>query len=408
MKIRYFLFFLLIITISCTEKKENEIKKEIESKIIETETLEKIVEPKKQKVKNEQIEQIEQNITKKIKYKKFTKGIYLTAYTINTPKFYTILDSAEAAGMNTLIFDLKNMNGHIFLRMRQTGFLVSENIKPMIDIDKVVKAAHKRDMRAVARVVMFHDQLTAQRDSTLRPENINGGVWKESKRKKASWLDSSNLQVQNTLLDIIDGIAKKGVDEIQMDYVRFPTQGKISEAVFAFQKEDSLKAKNDSTYIFRQKSDIIMDFVSRAKKICDKYDVTLTADVFAIVSWQRSADINATGQDIEKMTKHLDAIHPMIYSSHFAKDFGFRENLYNEPYFIVYKGSILSKKYTKDGCRVIPYIQSNSWKVNYGYDYIVGQIQAVIDSKSDGYILWNASNRYYQTLRWIKEFDNLN
>ena len=203
-------------------------------------------------------------------------------------------------------------------------------------------------------------------------------------------------------------MAKIGIDEIQLDYVRFPTQGKISEAIFAFQKEDSIKAKNDSTYIFRQKSDIIMDFVSKAKQICDKYKVTLTADVFAIVSWQRAADILATGQDIKKMTKHLDAIHPMIYSSHFAKNFGFRENLYNEPYFIVYKGIMLSKRYASSECRVIPYIQSNSWKVNYGYDYIVAQIQAVKDSNSDGYILWNASNKYYQALRWIREFDDLN
>ena len=404
MKIRYFWVIIFLITISCTVKKDNEIQNGIESKIIKTDTLEKQVQPEKQKIIKKQFIQ---DTAKKVKYKKFTKGIYLTAYTINTPKYYAILDSAEAAGINTLIFDLKNMNGHIFLRMPQTGFLVSENIKPIVDIKKVVNAAHKRNMRAVARVVMFHDQLTAQRDSTLRPENIDGGVWKESKRKKASWLDSSNSQVQNTLLDIIEVIAKKGVDEIQMDYVRFPTQGKISEAIFAFQKEDSLKAKNDSTYILRQKSDIIMDFVSRAKLICDKHDVTLTADVFAIVSWQRSADINATGQDIEKMTKHLDAIHPMIYSSHFAKDFGFRENLYNEPYFIVYKGSVLSKKYADSNCRVIPYIQSNSWKVNYGHSYVTGQIQAVIDSNSDGYILWNASNRYYKTLRWIREFDNL-
>ncbi|MCK5050418.1 MAG: hypothetical protein KAS53_01670 [Candidatus Cloacimonetes bacterium] len=404
MKIKYVLFFLLIFSISCTEKKDNEIKNDVESKIVKTDTLEKVAKPEKQKIK---IEQPKHDITKKIQYEKFTKGIYLTAYTINTPKFHAVLDSAEAAGINTLIFDIKNMNGHVFLRMQQTGFLTSENIKPIVNINKVVKAAHKRNMRAVARVVMFHDQLTAQRDSILRPENINGGVWKESKRKKASWLDSSNSQVQNTLLDIIDVIAKKGVDEIQMDYVRFPTQGKISDAVFAFQKEDSLKAKSDSTYILRQKADIIMDFVSRAKRICDKYDVTLTADVFAIVAWQRSADINATGQDIKKMTKYLDAIHPMVYSSHFAKDFGFRENLYNEPYFIVYKGSALSKKYADSKCRVIPYIQSNSWKVNYGYDYIAGQIQAVIDSNSDGYILWNASNRYYQTLRWIREFDNL-
>jgi len=405
MKIRYFLFFLLVIIISCTEKKENKIQNIIEPVIVKTDTSEKLTQPEKQRIKKEQFKQ---DIKIKLQYKNFTKGIYLTAYTINTPKFYTILDSAEAAGINTLIFDLKNMNGHIFFRMPQKGFLASENIKPIVNINKVVNAAHERDMRAVARMVMFHDQLTAQRDSTLMPENTNGGVWKESKRKKASWLDSSNMYVQNTLLDIIEVIAQKGVDEIQLDYVRFPTQGKISEAIFAFQKEDYIKAENDSTYIFRQKSDIIMDFVSKAKQICDKYEVTLTADLFAIVSWQRKADINATGQDIKKMTKYLDAIHPMIYSSHFAKNFGFRENLYNEPYFIVYKGIILSKRYAGSECRVIPYIQSNSWKVNYGYDYIAAQIQAAKDSNSDGYILWNASNKYYQTLRWIREFDNLN
>ncbi len=150
MKIRYFLFFLLVIIISCTEKKENEIQNNIELKIIKADTLEKIIQPEKQIII---IEQPKQDITKKMEYKKFTKGIYLTAYTINTPKYYTILDSAEAAGINTLIFDLKNMNGHIFLRMQKTGFLTSENIKPIVDIEEVVKTAHERNMRAVARVV---------------------------------------------------------------------------------------------------------------------------------------------------------------------------------------------------------------------------------------------------------------
>jgi len=404
MKIRYVLLILLLITISCTEKKDHEIQNDLKPEIVKTETIEKEIQPGK----NIKDKKTKNKFTKTKKYKKFTKGIYLTAYTINTPKFYTILDSAEAAGMNTLIFDLRNMNGHVFFRMPQKGFLESENIKPIVDINKVVKAAHERNMRAVARLVMFHDQMTAQRDSTLRPESISGGAWQESNRRNAAWLDTSNPQVQATLLEIIKVVAKTGVDEIQLDYVRFPTQGKISEAVFTFQKEDSKKAIKDSTYIVRQKADIIESFVSRAKKICDKNGVTLTADVFAIVSWQRAADISATGQDIKKMSKHLDAIHPMIYSSHFAKDFGFRENLPNEPYHIVYKGSVLSKRYVENGCRVIPYIQSNSWKVNYGYDYIAGQIQAVIDSDSDGYILWNASNKYYQTLKWIREFDETN
>lgn len=396
---------LILLVVSCKQEQKIELKQNpeitkidtIETKQVEKKSEPEIIEPKKQHIE----------IPKKIEYKKFTKGIYLTAYTINGPKYYAILDSAEAAGMNTLVFDLKNMNGHVFFRMPQKGFLSEENIKPIIDINKVVKEAHKRDMRAVARVVMFHDQLTAKRDSLLRPQSHEGGYWSESKRRGASWLDSSNPQVQNTLLSIIEAAAKNGVDEIQLDYVRFPTQGKRSDAIFAYQLEDSLLAKKDSTYIFRDKSDVIKEFVTKAKRLCDSHNVTLTADVFAIVAWQRRADINATGQDITKMTKSLDAIHPMIYSSHFNNNFGYREDLPNEPYYIIYKGSKLAKNYSDKKCRNIPYIQSNSWKVNYGYDYMASQIQAVIDSGSDGYIIWNASNRYFRTLRWIKEFENI-
>jgi len=405
MKIKYFVLALFLFIIACTGKNEIKPLDDNPSEIIQNKTSEEVTQVEKKETKKKKVKH---DTSKKMNYNKFTKGIYLTAYNINSGKYHTILDSAEAAGMNTVVFDLRNMNGHVFFPIPQNGFLSNENMKTIIDIGEVVNVVHERDMRAVARLVMFHDQITAQRDSTYRPKSINGNAWVESKRKKASWLDSSNSQVQNTLLEIIEEVAKNGVDEIQMDYVRFPTQGKISEAIFSFQEEDTSKSNKDSTYVNRQKSDIIEAFVTKAKRVCDKYSVTLTADVFAIVSWQREADINATGQDIQKMSQNLDAIHPMIYSSHFSKNFGFRENLPDEPYHIVYKGSSLSKKYANKNCRVIPYIQSNSWKVNYGYDYMAGQIQAVKDSGSDGYILWNASNKYYKTLRWIRKFDKMN
>jgi len=135
--------------------------------------------------------------------------------------------------------------------------------------------------------------------------------------------------------------------------------------------------------------------------LCSKYNVTLTGDVFAITAWQRNADIKATGQNIKRMTKHLDGIHPMVYTSHFAKNFSFRKDAYNEPYYIVFKSTELTKQYSDSKCRIIPYIQSNSWKVNYVPDYIYAQIQAIKDAKGDGYILWNASNKYDKTLSWI-------
>ncbi len=394
-----FLLFFLLLT-ACVEKKqiEQEIGKSSPNiNKTKIDTSKKIISSKTE-IKNESNE-----INQPIGFD-FTKGLYLTAYTVASKKFHSVLDSAEAAGINTIIFDLKNMNGNIFFSMPQNDSLSRKKVEPIINISKTVKALHKRDMKAVARVVMFHDQIWANADSLIRPSLANKSAWVESKKRGPSWLDSSDKKVQKELLKIISKIATQGVDEIQLDYIRFPTQGKISKAIFDFQKEDIIKSKKDSTYIGREKEDIIVDFVKQAKLICEKQNVKLTADIFAIVAWQRASDMKSTGQNITRMTRYLDAIHPMIYSSHFNDDFGYRENVRNESYHIMYKATHLSQSHTEKKCKIIPYIQAFSWKVNYDYEYLISQIKAIEDTKADGYILWNSGSRYDKTLRWMKRY----
>ncbi|MCD4796706.1 MAG: putative glycoside hydrolase [Candidatus Cloacimonetes bacterium] len=398
-----FLILLILCFWNCSKKIEKENSEN--EKIGESFKTEKVDTIKYKETANKNKEKIKFKKKKNLKIN-FTRGIYLTAYTVASKYFYSILDSAEAAEINTVIFDLKNMNGTIFFSMHQKDSLTHKKSNPIISIPKVTKTLHDRNMKAVARVVMFHDQFFAENDSLLRPQKNDGSAWQESIKKKPSWLDPSNPKVQKDLLTIISEAAKQGVDEIQLDYIRFPTQGKLSEAIFNFQVEDSLFALSDSNYVAREKRDIIKDFLVKAKRICLEYNVTLTGDVFAIVAWQREIDIKNTGQDIKVMTEYLDALHPMIYSSHFFNNFGYREDIPNEPYYIVYKATKLAQKYTNKNCMVIPYIQSNSWKVNYKQEYIISQIKAIENTNANGYILWNASNKYYRTLRWIKKFNN--
>jgi len=52
---------------------------------------------------------------------------------------------------------------------------------------------------------------------------------------------------------------------------------------------------------------------------------------------------------------------------------------------------------------VVPYIQAFNWKSNYKKEYLFAQIDAIKNSGGDGYILWNAQNRYLETLSWIIE-----
>ena len=397
---------LLLFLAGCGDGKKINSKTEENTAIVQKDIIEEISFVEDLPSKRKEIESVKINIdSKKIKPFRFTKGIYLSAYTVASSRFKTILDTAKVAGINTVVFDLKNMNGDVFFSVPQKDEMRQDRYINIINIPRTVKALHEHNMRAVSRIVMFHDQFSAKMDSTLRAKSVEGKSWKENERRKASWLDSSNSSVQEDLLYLIEQAARSGVDEIQLDYVRFPTGGKLSNAVFQFMEEDEIYAASDSNYVKRTKPDIIEDFVRRAKEICDKYEVTLAADVFAIVAWQNKTDVSNTGQNISKLTQYLDMIHPMIYSSHFAENFGHRKDVPNEPYYIMYKGTKLTQKYSNSDCRVVPYIQSNSWKVNYSAEYIYGQIEAIKEAGGEGYILWNASCRYEKTLGWIKNYN---
>jgi len=329
------------------------------------------------------------------------RGFYLSAYTIETPDFESILDKAVSADLNTVIFDLKNMKGELFFSTRQKRSLPHENIQTRLSIPELIKTLHGLNLRAVSRLVMFHDQFWAGQQDNIRPQTTTDGVWVESERRGPSWLDPSHPEVQNYLLSLINEVASTGVDEIQLDYIRFPTQGNVLNSVFYFQKEDEEIFSSDSTYVCRQREDIITDFVSRAKTICHSQNVTLTADVFAIVSWQRNEDIRTTGQNITRLSEHLDGIHPMIYSSHFSDNFSFREDVRNEPFFLVYKASKLTRLYSISDCMVIPYIQANNYLVNYKPAYLQAQVSAIESLGLSGYLLWNSSNNYWDTFEWL-------
>ncbi|MEA1972430.1 MAG: putative glycoside hydrolase [Candidatus Cloacimonadota bacterium] len=391
-------FTFLVLLISCENKKENilidnesiSVEQKIENKVTKIEKK-----PKQIPISKIPKYEISKNMT--------VRGIYMSAYTVASKKFIPLLEHAKKAKINSVKFELKNMNGHVFYKSPILAHYGSDKLKPIINIPSLVKTLHEQDMKAVSRVVMFHDMYLAVEDSTLCPKYASGYVWRESSRRAPSWLDPSDERNQKRLLGIIEEIARQGVDEIQLDYVRFPTGGKLSEAIFDFNLVDQDRAKDDSLYVSRHKYDIIKEFVKKAKSICDKYDVGLAADVFAIVSWQHHADVSNTGQKLSYMSQHLDFLHPMIYSSHFAKNFNFRDDVWNEPYDILFKGTKLTNIYSEKSCKIVPYIQANSWKVNYGKDYVNSQISAIIDAKGDGFILWNAQNNYNKILSWLSE-----
>ncbi len=338
----------------------------------------------------------------------FVQALYLTAYTVsNTNKFETILQRAKSSGINTIVFDIKEMEGYVSHPIKDNPNIKYLNQNILWNIDDIVKRIHSHDMVAVVRIVQFFNISSAKMHQNLLIEHKGGGYWHE-KPARPTWLDPSLPAVQSDLIALIDMLGKTNVDEIQLDYVRFPTEGNLANESFYFERENA-KHMHDSTYIKKEKRHVISNYLQDLDKVCKENNVRLTADIFAIVAWQHNIDIKNTGQDIAMMTPYLSQLHPMIYSSHFASNFNYRsDDFYNKPYSIVKEGLLLAKEKTAPNCLVIPYLQAFSWKVNYTKQYLFDQFRATVDSDCKGYILWNAGNNYNRTLDWVREWNNPN
>jgi len=336
------------------------------------------------------------------------RGLYLKENIIVSPDFTDLLQTIAEAGINTIVFDVKEMSGNVYLDLKEHPQLQYTTSKLTMNITELIDLLHSKGFYVIARVVQFYNVATARKHPELRIRSREGGYWLGSEGLPC-WLDPSNPLVQEELLKIIDIVAGTEVDEIQLDYIRFPTDGNLSQTIFYFETEDAKLIKENSAYKKREKRDIITDYVKLVRAICDKHSVKLSADVFGIVAWQRAADIKHIGQDITYLSPYLHRIHPMLYSSHFSDDLdAFIPNFKNRPYRLVKQGIELAIKATSSNCEVVPYLQAFSLGVNFTQTYIVDQLKAAKDTDVNGYLLWNTQGVYTQTLPWVKQWNKAN
>jgi len=336
------------------------------------------------------------------------RGLYLTENEIIGSNFNNLLQQISEAGLNTIVFDAKDMSGNVFIDIEDYPQLQYTKASLSYNIAELVNLLHTQGFYTIARVVQFYNMATAIQHPKLRVPAKNGGYWQEIEGKPR-WLDPSNPFVQGELLEIIDIVASTGVDEVQLDYVRFPTDGDLKQAVFYFETEDIKRLAENPSYKRREKRDVIRDFIGMARIVCDRYNVRLSADVFGIVAWERSVDIRHIGQDIAYISPYLHRVHPMLYSSHFSDDLNtFMPNFKNRPYRLVKQGIEMAIKAAGNNCEVVPYLQAFGMGVNYTSEYIYDQLKAAKDTSVSGYLLWNTYGTYTQTLPWVKEWNKNN
>ncbi|MBI3290644.1 putative glycoside hydrolase [Candidatus Falkowbacteria bacterium] len=312
------------------------------------------------------------------------KGIYLNGYTAGLKSRRTqLLDLVQTTELNALVIDIKDASGRIFFdtNIPLADQIGSEQVR-IPDLKPFLAELKEKGIYSIARIVVFQDPYLASQMPEIALKQASGGLWHDYKGQ--AWVDPTQKLVWDYNLDLAKEAIKIGFDEINFDYIRFPSDGNIRQIVYA----------NLENATFEGKSKAMAEFYAYVDKSLKFQPVITSADLFGMVLW-RSDGLNI-GQRYEDAALYFDYIAPMVYPSHYPNGFEGFANPAEHPYEIIHGSLIRAKDLSGYPFRaqLRPWLQAFDLGAVYTPEMIRLQKQAVYDAGGPGWMLWNASNRY--------------
>lgn len=312
-------------------------------------------------------------------------GIYLTGYYAVSDEGKRLMTELKNRGGSLVVFDVKEIDGFVFYPSEVP--LVHETDAQHIiipNLENFVRYWHDQGIYLTARIVIFKDINLSRERPDLAIQSKSGGLW--SNREGSVWVDPSNEETQQYTLDLVEEIAKAGVDEVQFDYIRFPTLGPVENTKYNFDEANT------------EKYEVISNFVAKVHDKLLPYDTKFSLDVYGVIAWNEGYDAISTGQKMECLGQYIDVVYPMVYPSHFGPGFGGYDSPADHPYYFVSESIKLFKHYLQGtNTKIRPWLQAFPWRVSdYGPWYIDEQVKAANDEGIHEYTLWNAGNFYFE------------
>jgi hypothetical protein len=300
------------------------------------------------------------------------RGVHVTMALASLPgKLEEYLD---LPGLNAIELDIKDENGEVAVPVplaRRVGAAVA-----YYDASRAIALARKHGVYVVGRVVCFEDPILSEKRPDLAILRRSGAVWRN--HAGLGWTNPYRRQVWKYNVDIAVAAAKAGFDEIQFDYVRFPSDGEISDMVFPG------KTATPPGWV-------IAEFLHYASRRLKQVGVRVSADVFGLAA---TRDLGI-GQVPRRIARYVDAIYPMVYPSHY------RPGEYNlpDPNAAPRETVAASLRHFErelEGLEtaIIPWLQDFSYGRTYTFAEVKAQIDAALAAGSPGFLLWNPEGKY--------------
>jgi len=361
------------------------------------------------------------------------KSIYMSQCVVGTPSFRNdLVELIEETELNSVIIDIKDYTGKIAFDTDHPDLVKSvSNECGARDMKSFIDTLHSKGIYVIGRITVFQDPYysLAYPELAVKFETPEGAVWKDG--KGLSFIDVGAEPFWEYIVTLSLESYKFGFDELNYDYIRFPSDGPMSNIRFdwAGNKEKQVALEEFFVYLHKE------------MKNPDNYPKgvnppVISADLFGMVTTNHD-DLNI-GQVLERALPYFDYIAPMVYPSHYPDGFNGWSDPNTVPYELIkfvmdsavrrtvatesYAQSFDSKpiykdvivpptssttatttkkvatgKYTKrsyDKNKIRPWLQDFDYPVEYTAQDVRAQIEATYDAGLDSWMLWAPSNRY--------------
>jgi hypothetical protein len=283
----------------------------------------------------------------------------------------------ETLGLNTIELDVKDENGEVAFHQlapslaRQVG-----SAKRYYDPVKAATELHEQGIYVIGRVVCFEDPILAEKRPELAISSRGGGVWRND--AGLGWTNPYDKRVWNYNVEVAKSAVRAGFDEIQFDYVRFPSDGDIEAAVFAGRRREPMSAT-------------IARFVHYAANRLRPLGARVSVDVFGL-SAARNLGI---GQSPRRLARIVDAIYPMTYPSHYGSgEYGLADPSATPGRTVGRSLRDFRRQMRGGKAKLIPWLEDFTLGGTTTLQKVQEQIRAARRWKTSGFLLWNPSGVY--------------
>jgi hypothetical protein len=305
------------------------------------------------------------------------RGLHVTMNLASLPGKLAEYVALKRDGLNTIELDVKDENGHVgFVQgvpalARQDGAAGA-----YYDPRSVARRLHQAGMYLIGRVVTFEDPVTATSHPEMAVHSSDGSIWHTT--GGLAWLNPYSRAAWRYDVGVAVAAAKAGFDEIQFDYVRFPSDGDLSLIRYPGPHPQPMR-------------ETITAFLRYATRRLHPLGVRVSADVFGL-SATRDLGI---GQYPGQIGRTVDTVYPMTYPSHYhAGEYNLADPSAAPEKTVAYSLRDFRAQLAGSDARLVPWLQDFSLGRTYTAADGAAQITAARRYPTGGFMLWNAAGVY--------------